>query len=385
MNSKANRADFKVYYCYGWFLVNLTDKFFVIKDLVGVKLMRQLFELLCNQERYLLTRPYEVDEFIYHCQADLEDNSDSDRWFWLMKPEEYQLANFQDDYLLDFLPDECSIVDLQPNDIDEIYRQRVALLIQISRQFERKGVLVGQKLIRKLFEVMLIQDDLSNEQRKRYRTWFEQNIDGDNDRKNAKNNYMSEAYYQQIREILNRVEQFIYDDQLSPRQIGSYLTGGVMLQDDYDMLIDFCQELEVLAEQGSDLEVMDDDSPYLALMLAKARATFELIKFKVDESRLEKKRRWAAIFKAMDEDYYYKEGLAAAVLTFADVGELDLAFGGFIANQMKRHAENIQDNELTEAAKNESFQALYQMTERMKVWSESGDPEVRGPKIRDIQ
>ena len=46
--------------------------------------------------------------------------------------------------------------------------------------------MVGQKLIRKLFEVMLIQDDLSNEQRKRYRTWFEQNIDGDNDRKNAK-------------------------------------------------------------------------------------------------------------------------------------------------------------------------------------------------------
>ena len=196
---------------------------------------------------------------------------------------------------------------------------------------------------------------------------------------------MSEAYYQQIREMLAGVEKFIYDDQLSPRQIGSYLIGGVMLQDDYDMLIDFCQELEVLAEQGSDLEVMGDDSPYLALMLAKARATFELIKFKVDESRLEKKRRWAAIFKAIDEDYYYKEGLAAAVLTFADVGELDLAFGGFIANQMKRHAENIQDNELTEAAKNESFQALYQMTEWMKAWSESGDPEVRGPKIRDIQ
>ncbi len=65
-------------------------------------------------------------------------------------------------------------------------RQRVALLIQISRQFERKGVLTGQKLIRKLFEVMLIQDDLSNEKRKRYRTWFEQNIDGNNDRKNAK-------------------------------------------------------------------------------------------------------------------------------------------------------------------------------------------------------
>ena len=59
---------------------------------------------------------------------------------------------------------------------------------------------------------------------------------------------MSEAYYQQIREILNQVEQFIYDDQLSPRQIGSYLIGGVMLQDDYDRLIDFCQELEVLAE-----------------------------------------------------------------------------------------------------------------------------------------
>ena len=83
MSSKSNRADFKVYYCYGWFLVNLTDKFFVIKDLAGVKLMRQLFELLCNQERHLLTRPYEVDEFIYHCQADLEDDSDSDRWFWL--------------------------------------------------------------------------------------------------------------------------------------------------------------------------------------------------------------------------------------------------------------------------------------------------------------
>lgn len=75
---------------------------------------------------------------------------------------------------------------MRPNDIDEIYRQRVVLLIQISRQFECKGVLVGQKLIRKLFEVMLIQDDLSNEQRKRYRIWFEQSIDGDNDRKNAK-------------------------------------------------------------------------------------------------------------------------------------------------------------------------------------------------------
>jgi len=99
---------------------------------------------------------------------------------------------------------------------------------------------------------------------------------------------MSEAYYQQIREMLAGVEKFIYDDQLSPRQIGSYLIGGVMLQDDYDVLIDFCQELEVLAEQGSDLEVMDDDSPYLALMLAKARATFELIKLKVDESRLQK-------------------------------------------------------------------------------------------------
>ena len=196
---------------------------------------------------------------------------------------------------------------------------------------------------------------------------------------------MSEAYYQQIREMLAGVEKFIYDDQLSPRQIGSYLIGDVMLQDDYDMLIDVCQELEVLAEQGSDLEVMDDDSPYLALMLAKARATFELIKLKVGESMLQKKRRWAAIFKAIDEDYYHKEALAAAVLTFTDVGELDLAFGGFIANQMKRHAENIQDDELTEAAKNESFQALYQMTEWMKVWSESGDPEVRGPKIRDIQ
>ena len=196
---------------------------------------------------------------------------------------------------------------------------------------------------------------------------------------------MNSPYLKQIREMLAGVEKFIYDDQLSPRQIGSYLIGGVMLQDDYDMLIDVCQELEVLAEQGSDLEVMDDDSPYLALMLAKARATFELIKFKVDESRLEKKRRWVAIFKAIDENYYHKEALAAAVLTFADVGELDLAFGRFIANQMKRHAENIQDDELTEAAKNESFQALYQMTEWMKAWSESGDPEVRGPKIRDIQ
>lgn len=196
---------------------------------------------------------------------------------------------------------------------------------------------------------------------------------------------MSEAYYQQIREMLAGVEKFIYDDQLSPRQIGSYLIGDVMLQDDYDMLIDVCQELEVLAEQGSDLEVMDDDSPYLALMLAKARATFELIKLKVGESMLQKKRRWAAIFKAIDEDYYHKEALAAAVLTFTDVGELDLAFGGFIANQMKRHAENIQDDELTEAAKNESFQALYQMTEWMKAWSESGDSEVRGPKNRDIQ
>jgi hypothetical protein len=196
---------------------------------------------------------------------------------------------------------------------------------------------------------------------------------------------MSEAYYQQIREMLAGVEKFIYDDQLSPRQIGSYLIGDVMLQDDYDMLIDVCQELEVLAEQGSDLEVMDDDSPYLALMLAKARATFELIKLKVGELMLQKKRRWAAIFKAIDEDYYHKEALAAAVLTFTDVGELDLAFGGFIANQMKRHAENIQDDELTEAAKNESFQALYQMTEWMKAWSESGDSEVRGPKNRDIQ
>lgn len=196
---------------------------------------------------------------------------------------------------------------------------------------------------------------------------------------------MSEAYYQQIREMLEGVEKFIYDNQLSPRQIGSYLVGGVMLHDDYDMLIDFCQELEVLAEQGSDLEMMNDDSPYLTLMIAKARATFELIKFKVNESRLEKKRRWAAIFKAIDEDCYYKEGLAAAVLTFADVGELDLAFGGFIANQMKRHAENIQDDELTEAAKNESFQVLYQMMEWMKAWSESGEPEPRGPKIRNVQ
>lgn len=186
MSSKSNQADFKVYYCYGWFLVNLTDKFFVIKDLAGVKLMRQLFELLCSQERHLLTRPYEVDEFIYYCQADLEDDSDSDRWFWLMKPKEYQLANFQDDYLFNFLPDEHSIVDLRPNDIDEIYRQRVALLIQISRQFECKDVLVGQKLIRKLFEAMLIQDDLSSKEQKRYRTWFEQSINGDNDRKNAK-------------------------------------------------------------------------------------------------------------------------------------------------------------------------------------------------------
>lgn len=186
MSSKSNRANFKVYYCYGWFLVNLTDKFFVIKDLAGVKLMRQLFELLCNQERHLLTRPYEVDEFIYHCQVDLEDSSDSDRWFWLMKPEEYRLANFQDDYLLDFLPGERSIVDLRPNDTDEIYRQRVALLIQISRQFESKGVLVGQKLIRKLFEMMLIQDDLSSEEQKRYRTWFEQNIDRANDQKSVK-------------------------------------------------------------------------------------------------------------------------------------------------------------------------------------------------------
>ena len=59
---------------------------------------------------------------------------------------------------------------------------------------------------------------------------------------------MNSPYLKQIREMLAGVEKFIYDDQLLPRQIGSYLIGGIMLQDDYDMLIDVCQELEVLAE-----------------------------------------------------------------------------------------------------------------------------------------
>ena len=54
---------------------------------------------------------------------------------------------------------------------------------------------------------------------------------------------MSEAYYQQIREMLAGVEKFIYDDSIEVNQVASYIMGQVMFHDDYDEISEMHKDI----------------------------------------------------------------------------------------------------------------------------------------------
>ncbi len=83
-----------------------------------------------------------------------------------------------------------------------------------------------------------------------------------------------------INKTLKTINHFIYDDALSPQQIGSYIVGATIVADEYDELVRNYPVLEKIAGLGSGLEAAPKNSAYTSLDLAKLRYWFEVARFK---------------------------------------------------------------------------------------------------------
>lgn len=86
-------------------------------------------------------------------------------------------------------------------------------------------------------------------------------------------------YRKELAEITNRIEEFIYDDKLDYRDIGSFVYGATGARDDYDDIIEVHPDVYDLAEEGLALEIDQKNSDYY---LARLRRNFEAFKKRHD-------------------------------------------------------------------------------------------------------
>lgn len=85
------------------------------------------------------------------------------------------------------------------------------------------------------------------------------------------------VYQKELNEIIARIEEFIYDDNLNYRDIGSFVFGATEARDDYEDIIRVYPDVYNLAEQGLSLEIEQKNSDYY---LTQLRRNFEAFKKK---------------------------------------------------------------------------------------------------------
>lgn len=92
---------------------------------------------------------------------------------------------------------------------------------------------------------------------------------------------MNSPYIKQIREMLDGVEKFIYDDSIEVRQVASYIVGQVMFHDNYDEVAATHKDIEEFAEfMGSDNETMSEEYLREHDEISRMRRAFENLKTK---------------------------------------------------------------------------------------------------------
>lgn len=171
-----------------------------------------------------------------------------------------------------------------------------------------------------------------------------------------------------LKKLLNDISKFIYDDNLSPIEIASRVFKQTMLRDDYDDLVGDFGELSSLAEQASNLKIMNENSANVKNELEYLRTTFDWLsgKYSDDDEAIVGRRIY--IFRFLDHemkrgDYY----LADSTLDLDYLGDLKEVFGDATARKLARLAGNMLDKEMSASSQQESAELLRKTIKNLQV------------------